>query len=385
MNPGAGPWSVLAGALAGLAAVALAAGTVLLLTGAVLADPAWLALGFVAPAVAALEAAGAAARRRAARRLGDPDAVGKLVEHGAPRVRTVRTFLASSGLLLLAVAAARPQWGHAEVDLRRTGVDVMVCVDTSASMLADDVRPSRLARARLEVASLIDRLRGDRVGIVAFSGDARVLCPLTLDHSTAKLFLDLLTPDLLQRPGTAIGQALRVASRSFPEDGGRHSVVVLITDGEDHEGIADEAARELAELGVVVHCVGIGRTEGVPIPMEDEQPDGTSRVAFLRDEDGQVVMSRLDAATLQGIAERTDGTFMLTSAAEWELDAIAAQIAEMEGQELAARTTRSRTERYWGFLAAALALLALEAFLPDGARLRAGPPRRRATVERVAA
>jgi Ca-activated chloride channel family protein len=370
--------SALVLAAAGVALTAVGAGAALFLAGAVLQEPQWLHVAWAAPALLLLEALAALARRRAGRRLGLPAAVSRLVEDAAPRTRALRVFLGGSALLLLSVAAARPQWGLSEQELRRRGVDVFVCLDTSKSMLAEDVRPSRLARARLEVAALIDGLGGDRVGLIAFSGDARVACPLTLDHATAKLFLDLMEPDLLQRPGTAIGPALRLAGRSFPERSGRHAVVVLITDGEDHGGDAVAAAEELAEAGVVVHCVGIGRTEGTPIPVEDAGGPGGRRVGFLRDEKGEVVMSRLDVAMLRRIAEATGGIFAQASASELELTVIARAVLGMESRELTGRRTQVRTERHAWFLAPALLLLALEAFVPDGAPLSRRRARERA-------
>lgn len=376
-----GELPAIALAAVGVLVVAATCAGVLLLADAVLAAPLWLHLAWAAPLLLLLDVLARRFRARTARRLGESDAVGRLVEGAGRGVRSLRTFLAASALILLAVAAARPQWGVSDEEVRRTGVDVFIAIDTSKSMLAEDVRPNRLARARLEVSSLIDSLGGDRVGLIAFAGSARVVCPLTLDHGTAKLFLDLMDPDVLQRPGTAIGAALRLAGRSFPETSGRHSVIVLITDGEDHEGDALAAARELSEVGIVVHCVGIGEPDGTPIPLEQQGRRGERRVGFLRDQSGEVVMSRLDVAALREIADVTGGIFSQAAAHQLELQEVARAIEDMEGQELATRKTQLRTDRAHWFLAPAFLLLALEAFLPDGGRLVAR--RRRSRVEGV--
>lgn len=360
-----------------LLVVAGALGVVLALAGATLASPRWLHLAWLAPALLACDHLATRWRRACRRRLGEEAAVAGLVEGRARGLRGLKAFLAASAVLALAVAAARPQWGTSDEEIRRKGVDVLVCVDTSKSMLAEDLRPSRIARARIAVESLVDRLGGDRVGLVAFAGDARLLCPLTLDHSAAKLFLDVLDVDVIDRPGTSLAPALRLALRTLPEERDRHAVVVLITDGEDHGGEAVAAAEELAAAGVVVHAVGIGRPEGAPIPITVEDSAGVARQAYLEDEEGNVVMSRLDVATLQAVATATGGSFQAASSSEMELKAIAGEIARMEQAELGTRRRTVRTERYAWFVGIAFLLLVAEGLLPDGAGWRrwGGRPR----------
>ena len=366
---------------AALAALAVVAGGALFLAGAVFAEPSWLHLGWLAPGLLVLDAVAARRRLRARRKLGEPSAVARLVEGRGPGLRAVRALLAAGGVLLLAVACARPQWGVGEEQLKRRGVDVLICVDVSRSMLAEDQKPSRLARARLTVDSLLERLHGDRVGLIAYAGEARVLCPLTLDHSAAGLFLDTLDPSVLQRPGTAIGSALRLAGRLLENDEGRNGAVILLTDGEDHGGDAVEAASELARAGIVVHAIGYGSAEGTPIPLREEQAGRSKRIGFVKDEDGNAVMTRLEAQTLEEITDAGGGRFVRVGEGEVALGVLAQDVAQMDRQELASRKTRTRPDRYAWFLVPALLLLAVEAVLPDGGTLR----RRREKTTRLAA
>lgn len=365
------------------AGVAAAAGGVLLLAGASFAAPDWLHLAWLAPALVLLDGLATWRRGRAARTFGEPGAVARLVEGAWRGVRAARTALAASAVVLLAVAASRPQWGSAEELVRRKGVDVFVCIDTSRSMLAEDVKPSRMARARLAVGSLLDRLADDRVGLIAFAGEARLVCPLTLDRAAARLFLDTVEPGLLQRPGTALAPAMRLALRSLQAASERQGVVVLVTDGEDHGGDALDAAKELAASGVVVHAIGLGEPEGVPLAVVERDARGVPQRTFVKDESGGVVLSRLDETTLRAIAQETGGTYARVSPSELELTQVAAEIASLEQAELSSTRRQVKTERYAWFLGAAFLLLVLEAFLPDGAAPWGG--RALGRVTRVAA
>ncbi len=368
-------------AFGSLAVLALLTAGALFLAGAVLAEPQWLHVAWLAPGLLVLDAVAARRRLRARARMGEAAAIGRLVEGRGPGLRALRALLAAGGVLLLAVSCARPQWGVGEEQLERSGVDVLICVDVSRSMLAEDQKPNRLTRARLTVDSLLERLRGDRVGIVAYAGEARVLCPLTLDHAAAGLFLDTLDPAVLQRPGTAIGSALRLAGRLLEPGSGRNGVVVLLTDGEDHGGDALEAAESLRAEGIVVHAVGFGGVEGSPIPLREGRSGRTERFGFVKDSDGNAVMTRLDEATLNEITTATDGRFVRSTEGEVGLAALAQEIAHMDQQEFASRKTRTRPDRFVWFLVPALLLLAAEAVLPDGGVLW----RERESVTRLAA
>lgn len=373
----ASPALALVVQLFALAAGCAALAGALVLAGAQFGSPAWLHLAWAGPVILVLDALAAARRRRARRLMGDPGAIARLVEGRARFVRSIRALLGALAVSALAVACARPQWGQAEEELVRRGVDVFILLDTSRSMLAEDVKPSRLERAKLALDSMVDRLEGDRIALVPFAGDARIACPLTTDRGAVKMFLDLLEADVLQRPGTAIADALTLVAQSVPEDSGRSVAIVLITDGEDHEGGMDDAIERLKERGIVVHAVGIGSTQGAPVPA-----DGNG-AGFMRDENGQPVMSRLGLESLEQVTSRTGGVLAQATGREIELAAIAGAIGSMSQQDISSRQARIRPDHQQPFLALAFALLLAELALPDGAPLA----RRRAVTrtERVAA
>ncbi len=257
---------------------------------------------------------------------------------------------------------ARPQFGEKLTLLRRKGVDIIIALDTSLSMLAEDVKPSRLEKAKLEVSGLIDRMKGDRVGLVAFAGQSFVQCPLTLDLSAAQMFLDLMDPDLIPQPGTAIGDAIRTARMAFSQKEKKFKVLILMTDGEDHGSDPVEAAEEARKEGIIIYTIGIGSTYGEPIPLKDKN----GKVGgFKKDENEEVVLSRLDEGTLRKIAKKTRGRYFRASAGEVELDKIYDEISKMEKKQLEGKMITQYEERYQYFLVVSLFFLTLELFISE--------------------
>lgn len=276
------------------------------------------------------------------------------------RRRRWKGGLLLAALALLVAALLRPRLGFRWEEVQRRGVDVMVAVDVSRSMLADDVKPNRLERARREVKDLVRLLRGDRVGLVAFAGDAFVQCPLTLDASTFTLFLDELSPRSTGRGGTALAEALRRVTAGFDPESPARRVAVLITDGEDHEGDLEGALQEAKEKGVVIYALGVGTAEGALIPLAE---NGSG---YLKDREGQVVKSRLDEGTLERIALATGGAYVRTSGAGRELETIYNErIAKLEGAQLAGSRQRRAEERFQWPLGLAVLLLVLEALIGE--------------------
>jgi Ca-activated chloride channel family protein len=212
------------------------------------------------------------------------------------------------------------------------------------------------------VSALFDRLEGDRVGIVAFAGDAFLQCPLTLDYGAARMFLEVLDENSVSKPGTNIGGAIRTALSAFPEEDGKHQAIVLVTDGEDHTGGAQKAAEEAARRGVRVYTIGVGSESGEPIPL----PDG----GYKKDRSGQVVMSALDTEALERVALETDGEFHRATTGELELDRIYDSLRRLEEKELASRAFTQWEERFQFPLGLALLLLLVDFCLPDGVRGR---------------
>lgn len=263
------------------------------------------------------------------------------------------------GLGLLAAAMARPQFGTRVETVTREGQDVMVVLDVSRSMTAEDLDPNRLSRAKIEVGRLIQRLQGDRIGLVAFAGDAFVQSPLTTDYGAAMMFLNAMDTDMIEVQGTDLAHALSVAIDALEETPAGNRIIVAVTDGEDHEGGLPSAMEQAAEAGVVIHTVGVGSPDGVPLP--DFARDG-SRRGFRRDDDGSVITTRLDETALQDMALRTGGRYYRLGTPGDGL----AELVEMiggGGRELEARQITQFDEQYQVFLGLALAVLVLESLI----------------------
>jgi Ca-activated chloride channel family protein len=306
-------------------------------------------------------------RSRAAEKLGEPRLIERL-SLGVSRTRErSKAALLLTGLVFLVLAIARPQWGQGMDEVAARGVDLFLVLDTSFSMDATDVAPSRMERARYIASALIDRLRGNRIGLIVFSGSAFVQCPLTHDYGAAKIFLETVGTGVVPEPGTDILQAMEAASRAFVARDSKFKVVVLLTDGEETEGSVLGVARKAREEGIVIHAVGVGTPRGEPIPMRDDKGQMTD---YIRDESGQPVLSRLGEETLSKVALETGGKYFRLSDRDEEIDEIARLISAMEGEELEAQLFRRYQERFYWPLGLALAILVAEALIPRQARAR---------------
>lgn len=329
----------------------------------------WPLLVLVA-AAGLLVAFGLAARRRTLGRLAATPRLREKVAPGAgfggPLARGICTLL---GLLLAGLALLQPQLGQRDEKVQRKGIDLVVAVDASRSMLARDVLPSRLERARLELGQLVDRLHGDRVGIVVFAGQAFVQCPLTSDYGAAKLFLRAIDPEAMPAQGTSVAGALETAGRMLrsADRGAKTKVVLLLTDGEDHEGDVDAAAEALAKDGVRVFALGVGSSDGTPVPMLDG--DGNVR-GYLRDRQGNPVVSKLDEGQLRRIAEATGGTYVAARGGDIGMGEVFAELERLEKTEFESRLAVQWGE-VWAWLGfPAFALLLAGALIPEGRRRR---------------
>jgi Ca-activated chloride channel family protein len=314
-----------------------------------------VALTLIGLALAALGIAVAFTRRA---RLGKvlPERLAPLLAPGTSVARQVlNASFTGAGLFLFAWALAEPQCGsHSELTKRR-GIDVVVALDASKSMLARDVAPSRLERAKLELNTLLDSLQGDRVGIVVFAGDAFIQCPLTSDYSAAKLFLKAVETEQMQEGGTNIGAALQKSKDVFEgaERGAKEKVVILISDGEDLSGEIDEGLDALKEAGVRVYAVGIGSETGEPIPLLDKKGEV---VGYKKDTAGNTVLTRLDRAGLIRIAESMGGQFFYQPKSV-AMGGVIEQIEKLQKTELESRLSVHYVERYQWLLAPGLLLI----------------------------
>ncbi|MFH1143459.1 MAG: VWA domain-containing protein [Candidatus Eisenbacteria bacterium] len=300
------------------------------------------------------------AGRRALEQALSPIMARRLTLHLSGAARGRRLMLVLLALALTILGGARPQRGTQYVTATRTGGDVIFALDVSESMLAEDLKPNRLQRARHEISAILDRLKGDRVGLVAFAGESFLQCPLTLDYSAARMFLEYMTPELIPQPGTDLGRALEVAVGAFDEGSEGYRALVLITDGEDHGGRVDEGIKSARDAGVKIFAVGIGNEAGEPIPMRGA---AGGIQGYKQDRDGRVVLTRLEEGPLRRVAEETDG-FYTRAGGTLGLHRVVDAIEGMEKRELEGGMRVLYEERYRYFVWPALILLLLEMWIP---------------------
>ena len=277
------------------------------------------------------------------------------------RQRT-KAILVLLGLAFVCVALARLQFGTHLENVKREGIDIVVAVDLSNSMLAQDMRPNRLEKAKQEIRNIIDRLGGDRIGLVAFAGEAFVQCPLTLDYAAARMLLSIMDERTVSVQGTSLSSAIEASQKAFTQLEKKHKVLLLLTDGEDQEGNAVEAATKARQDGIKIYTVGIGDPAGEPIPVFDRSGN---QVGFKKDPQGEVIVSRLDEATLQRIALETGGKYYHATAGELELDKIFDEISQMEKKELEGTLRTVYDDRYQWPLLLALVLIVGEFFVSE--------------------
>jgi Ca-activated chloride channel family protein len=328
----------------------------------IFARPDYLYLLLFIPLAALLLAWSARRKRAAVARLGTPALIAALSASVSQARRRWKTVLWFTALAALVVALARPRWGAQVQVTAQQGVQVMVALDVSSSMLAEDIKPDRLTRAKLTVEELMDQLGGNELGLVLFSGAAFVQFPLTADFNTARSFLAAAGPDSISRPGTALEEAIRVALSGFPENVATQRVILLLTDGEGHEGDPLAAARAAAEAGATIYAIGFGSPQGEPIPLRDASG---ALIGYKKDAHGQTVLSRLDEATLTQIVNETGGLYFRASAEGDEIAAITAAIAALDTGELESRFETHGVERFEWFAGLALALLTIEFLIGD--------------------
>lgn len=306
-----------------------------------------------------------ARRRRAVSAFAGTALAEKLTRGISPVRRGIKGVLVLAAVFFLVAACARPRWGTRLEEVHRKGLDLVVGLDVSNSMLAEDIQPNRLLRAKLAIAGLIERLQGDQIGLVAFAGAAFLQCPLTVDYSAARMLLESMGPDLIPVGGTALGECIKVAQQAFTSKELRYRVLILITDGEDTTGNPVAAAKEAAKQGIRIYTIGVGRTDGQPIPVKDAQGQVTE---YRKDKRGEVVRSKLDVENLRQIANASGGRFYQATLEQNELEAILNDIQGLERRELKARTTAHLEDRFQIFVLLALICLVIEALIPERAR-----------------
>jgi Ca-activated chloride channel family protein len=310
-------------------------------------------------------------RRAALERFADARLLPTLAPDHDARRQVWRAALLMAALTLLVLTLGGPRWGFHWEEVHREGVDIVVALDTSRSMLAEDVKPNRIERAKLAVQDLVKHLQGDRIGLVAFAGSAFVQCPLTLDYEVFNETLRAVNVGIIPKGGTALAEAITTAIGALQGHQGKHEAIILITDGEDHEGKVDDAAKQAAEEGIKIYTVGIGTSDGDLIPIT---VDG--RQTFLKDRRGQVVKSRLDEDALEKIATTTEGAYVHGTGPSLGLDEIYDDyIGKMEKRELKSAMEKRFEDRFQIPLLMALALVVLEPLVGERRRARSAATR----------
>jgi len=301
-------------------------------------------------------------RKAAMERFAKKNLIADLTSSLDKRNQRVKIILMILAVFLIVLSFLRPQWGFHWQEIKRKGLDIIIAVDTSKSMLATDVKPNRLERTKLALKDFTRHLKGDRVGLIAFTGEAFLQCPLTVDYGGFLLSVNSLNVNIIPRGGTSISKAIKEAMRSYEGGLKKYKVLILISDGEDHESNPEKAAEEAKKEGVKIFCIGIGTPQGELITLTDEKGNKT----FLKDRQGNVVKSRLDETTLQKIALATGGSYVRSGATEFGLDLIYKEkLSKMEKRELESKLARQFEERFQIPLVLAFLLLLGELFISE--------------------
>ncbi len=295
-------------------------------------------------------------RKRRIKRLASAQMARVLMPHYSAGKGWARVIMFSLGFFFFVIGLARPQIGAKLSEHRTRGAEIMICLDVSNSMLAQDYTPSRLERAKMSISSMVDKLRDDRIGLIIFAGTSFVQLPITSDFVSAKVFLSSIDTSSIPIQGTAIGDAINTAAKSFSAQSEKSRVIVLITDGENHEDDPLAAAKEAAKQGIKIYTIGVGSAQGQPIPMGG---------ALLEDKDGNIVVTKLDENILKQIAQAGGGAYVHAGNQEFGLNPIIDDIRKMESEEFSSVVFEEYDEQYMYFFALALLFFVIEALIGE--------------------
>src|SRR6056297_2148239 len=300
-------------------------------------------------------------KKRALKRFGELKVISGLmpyVSQSRPVLKFVFLVLALTSVIF---AAADPQFGSKLEKVKRKGVEIIIALDVSNSMLAEDITPNRLERAKRSISKMIDQLRNDKIGLIIFAGDAYVQVPITTDYSAVKMYLETIDTDIVPRQGTAIGSAIDLGLRSFDEESNLDKAMIVITDGENHQGNAIEAAEKAADKGIAIHMIGMGSNKGVPIPLRKQN----GQVVYQKDQNGNTVISKLNEKVLKNIAAETDGSFSLATNSSTGLNELFKEISKMEKKEIESKIYADYEHRFQYLIGLALLFLFIDIMLLD--------------------
>lgn len=313
----------------------------------------------VIPLLILLFALNRAWRKKALKKFGELEILSVLMPDvsAAKPVQKFIFFLVA--IFFLIVGLVNPQVGSKLEEIKREGSDIVICLDVSNSMKAEDFRPNRLEKAKLAIEKLIDKLNNDRLGIIVFAGEAYVQLPITTDYAAAKLFLENIDNDVVPTQGTVISSAIELAEKSFGTQEGKNKAIIVISDGESHDDDAITAARAASEKGTVIHCIGIGSPEGVPIPVYKNKV----QMGFRKDREGNTVVTKLNETALEEVSAAGGGVYIRASQGEIGLLALQERINKMEKKTFDSKMYTDYEDRFQIFIGIAFVLLVLESVL----------------------
>jgi Ca-activated chloride channel family protein len=291
---------------------------------------------------------------------GDNRLVKELMHSFSKRRTQIKNILTILIFILLVIGIANPQVGAKMEEVKREGVDLMIAIDLSNSMMAEDIKPNRLERAKLAISRLIDKLEGDRIGLIVFAGESYVQLPITTDYSAAKLFLSTVNTNIVPTQGTEIAKAIDLSMQSFDMENAQNKAIIIITDGESHDEKAIESAEKANELGMFVHTLGMGLSKGGPIPIYNKY---RNRTGYRKDRDGNTVVSKLNEKLLQQIANAGKGTYVRANNSKAGLSTLFAEINKMEKKEIGTMVFTEYKDRFQLFIGLALLLLLTDLIL----------------------
>ncbi len=316
----------------------------------------FLLLLLLVPVILIAHALKLRSRRKRVERFGDSALVEELMPSYSKAKGWLRTILYSLAFFFFVIGLARPQIGAKLSEREAKGAEIMICLDVSNSMLAEDYSPNRLERAKLAISRIVDRLQEDRIGLIVFAGSSFVQLPITTDYVSAKMFLNSIDTGSVPVQGTAIGDAVLTAARSFSAQSEKSRAIIVITDGENHEDDPVDAVRQVAGMGIKVYTIGVGSLQGQPIPKDGQ---------LMKDRDGNIVVTRLDEGTLQQMAEAGNGAYVHAGNEEFGLNPIIDDIRKMEAEKFNSVVFEEYDEQYMYFFAIALALFVIEMLIGE--------------------
>jgi Ca-activated chloride channel family protein len=292
-------------------------------------------------------------------KFGNPEILNELMPDFSGNRPVLKFILVNMVIVAILFSLAGPQFGSKLQEIKREGLELVIALDVSNSMMAEDIQPNRLERAKQAISKLVEKLSNDKIGLIVFAGDAYTQVPITMDYVSVKMFLETISCDIVPRQGTAIGSAIDLGMKSFSPDNESSKVLIIITDGENHEGDAIAMAKQASEKGITIHTIGLGLPEGAPVP----EYSGSGTKTYLKDEDGNTVISKLNESMLNQVAAAGEGMYVRSTNTRLGLNVLFDEINKMEKQELESRVYSEYEERFQYLIGLGLILLVLDFFI----------------------